>query len=251
MTIRETPERTVWPPVEEVVCGFFFESLPIDALDLGVYWKSRQADFPQKKLSGALIGDVAELTLDIPLTRAWLVSARGDFIVQIQSDRFYMNWRRREGEYPRFSDRADTVGLKTRALQEFARFTEFCESHVALQPRLLRLELTKIDVFRRGTHYQNAEELGRMLKVAKVFEDIQASSATQLHLRLDENRKDGSVHVAIAADAGAARVETRTIFAPGDDLDSCFQAANRRVNDVFFGLLSQESMARLAGEVLP
>lgn len=250
MTERATQPRFRRPPIEEVICGFIFDPLPVDALDCGVYWDSRIDDFPQKEIHSALLENVAELELDAPLTRAWLISTTNDFIVQLQSDRFYMNWRRSEGAYPRFSDHENKVGLKTRAVAEFQKFADFCETRISRTPTLKRLELTKIDVLRQGTHYSDQDDLGRMLKVARVFKDIQTSAATRLHLQLDEHRDEGnSVRVAITVGTQSTRIETRTLFMPGQDLDDSFHTANRRINDVFFGLLDPEELHRFDREV--
>lgn len=124
------PDRLLNPPITEVVCGLVFDSVvQLDLLELGVYWDSRRREYPVKMLKPTLF-DAHALNVDpasLMPARAWLLKEiDGELVQQIQHDRFYMNWRRREGEYPHFNDSEAGDGLKTIALREFERLAEFC-----------------------------------------------------------------------------------------------------------------------------
>lgn len=229
------------PPISEVVCGFIFESTPLDVLDFGVYAEQRKADFPQRELRPALAD---RLTLAANFVgsglRTWLISEDEQFVLQLQSDRLYLNWRRRAGRYPRFSTHADRRGLKVRALKEFELFEQFASARAGAGLTLRHAELTKIDHLKRGEHYEDSRDLGELLKVAKVFEDIAASESTQLRLQLREESDHGELSVTISVAQEGAQIHTRHLFEPGPDLSRSFDSANDRINDVFFGLIEPE-----------
>lgn len=237
------PNSLNFPPIVEVVCGFVFDPLELDALDFGIYWNARRDTFPNKELHPAL-HEFTGFRLGAPPMRAWLVSEDGQRLLQVQSDRFYVNWRRGDGQYPRFSDREGKQGLKALALEEFKRFSLFCGEHIGQPPSPKKLELSKIDLLLKGLHYQNAEDLGELLKVARVFEDVQAGSTSRLDLRLSEQYPNGSVSVSVSVSEENTRIETRAVFEAEEDLDQAFVQANSRVNEVFFGLLDQEQLKR-------
>ncbi|MCB9638690.1 MAG: hypothetical protein H6727_07265 [Myxococcales bacterium] len=232
-----------FPPIVEVACGFVFAPLDLDALDFGLYWNTRSDMYPKKELHPAL-QEFIGIRLGSPPMRAWFVSEDEQRILQIQSDRFYMNWRRRDGQYPRFSDNEGNQGLKALALEEFEKFSHFCEEHIQQIPSPMKLELSKIDLLLKGSHYQDAEDLGKLLKVARVFEDIQAGSASRLDLRLSEQHPNGNVNVFVMVSEENTRIETRAVFEAEGDLNSAFVQANQRVNEVFFGLLNQGELER-------
>lgn len=227
------------PPINEVACGFIFEPTTLDVLDFGVYAERRRTDFPIRELKPAL-ADNPTVTVGFVGSglRAWLISEDEEFVLQLQSDRLYLNWRRRAGQYPRFSAHAGRAGLKTKALQEFEQFGGFVEEKTGASLKLQRAELTKVDLLKRGKHYTDSADLGELLGVAKVFEDIAASDEAQLRLQLNESSEDGRLSVVVATTGEGVRVNTRYLFTAESDLAEAFNVANRRVNEVFFGLVS-------------
>lgn len=228
------------PPIDEVACGFFMKPLPLSPLEFGIYWNQRRADFPKREVHPAIIGGAA-FHIGAPPTRAWLISAADDLLVQIQADRFYTNWRRRADVYPRFSG---SDGLLARALREYEAFGEFCLEACNVRPTVTRLELTKIDVLRKGESFADLQDLKRLLPVARVFDAVANSPTTQLQLRLVERAEADEVNVTVTVVDEAATIETRHAFAPGDDVREAFLRANKRVNSVFFGLLDSGQMGR-------
>lgn len=226
------------PPINEVVCGFIFEPTSLDVLDFGVYAEERRSAFPKRELHTALVDGVM-LRVGLPGSglRAWLISDDDQFVLQLQSDRLYLNWRRRDDHYPRFSSHEGRDGLKVRALDEFERFCRFAEQRIGSTLNLRRVELTKIDRLTRGVDYTDSHDLACLLKVASVFEDIAVSDKTQLRLQLTEDADEGKLAVTIAASEEGVRLDTRYILEPGLDLSSALDVANGRLNTVFFGLV--------------
>ena len=232
------------PPIEEVVCGFTFAALPVGLLEFGIYWDQRRADFPRHEEHPAILDASTFQLSTTPPMRTWFVGSNEELLLQLQSDRFYTNWRRQEGEYPRFSDRDGKQGLLSVALREFVAFGDFCEAQCGLRPVVSRLELTKIDVLRLGLDYVDLDDLGALLPTARVLKSVEASKPTQLHLRLVEPPSEDHLSITMNIGPDAARIETRYTFNPKDDLRRRFEAANLRVNQVFFGLLNTKEMGR-------
>ena len=67
-------------------------------------------------------------------------------MLQLQHDRFFLDWRRAGGAaYPRFSDHAGQRGLLSRSLEEFEAFSVFWGVAHQARPVASRIELVEID----------------------------------------------------------------------------------------------------------
>lgn len=240
------------PPLDEVVCGFVFKSLSaFDALDLGLFWDHVKNDYPKKRLV-PLLQDGPNIQIGYPDDlRAWLVSEDDERLLQVQSDRLYINWRDRGGGYPRFSQRqGQPLSLRALALAEFERFSSFVSKHrPGLGIELLRVELTKVDKLQRGKHWKDFQDLSSFLKVANAFADVNVADPEQLTLRLVE-REDGdsNILVTVALNGATVRIETRMMIGCTEtaELGALLDRANRRLNKIFFGLLSKD-LSRFQG----
>ena len=211
-------------------------------MDFGVYWESRRGDFPTHELHPPL-SDAGVFRLGGPPTlRAWLVSDSGDTVVQIQNDRVYVNWRRRKEEYPHFASHDGREGLRDKALREFELFCAFCQTRIGARPTLQRLELTKIDHLDKGRDFKDLVDLASLLKVTKVFEDVQSSVMNKLRLQLTETVDSGISHLTIDVESERARIEIRHVFTPKETMAALFDEANNHVNRVFFGLLEKSEV---------
>lgn len=237
------------PPINEVICGFIFDPAPVDALDFGVYHQERAVDFPSKEMHPALV-DEASITFGAVPYRAWFISPPpGTVLLQLQHDRFYVNWRAKGDDYPRFNDRDGITGLKRLALAEWDRFVGFLTLRAnGAPPRLRRVELAKVDVLERGTCWVDHADLCQLMPVASVFQRIQLNELSNLQLRLTE--KDGAdkaTLVTVNVTETQARIEARVILQSAEDIDGLLTLANERLNYAFFGLLDDEEMLKRFG----
>lgn len=234
------------PPITEVVCGFFFSPIPtLDVFEFGVYWDSRRDDYPDKQMRLGLL-DGASLDLS---SRAWLISRDdGPLLQQLQTDRFYVNWRRRgEDSYPHFSDREGRRGLRSLALTEFELFSEFCATRptIGIRPDVERIELTKVDSFERKLHWSNIDELEQLLPITRSFTDRRRTDQITLSLSEREQLPSGWLKVQINSSNDeqgrltAIRLESRASLAveSKERLTEAFERANTRLNEVFFRLV--------------
>lgn len=248
------------PPIVEVVCGVVFESIPaLDALELGVYWNERREDFPKKALQPALLdGPGFGIGIGIVPMRAMLASPDDSLMLQLQYDRFYLNWRATGSSYPSFSGRNGQEGLKHKALKEHQAYMAFCKDRFGKEPSPVRIELAKIDQLVRGRDWADIPDLARLLPITGTFHRNQPIESRDLNLRFAERTAAGERTVFIGANATPVgdfpvRIETRMAIpvteAPG--LDSALTAANRALNEAFFQLIPSDQLARFEDEGNP
>jgi len=138
------------PPVMEVVCGVQFQELDgWQTPHYGQFW-SRIADqysnfedqppLPMLRLEPTPLPEPGLLKLP-PLRRVFFVQPPGNFLIQLQQNRFLHNWRkvREEDEYPRY----DT------AYQRFAEYWQVFKSFLSEvglpEPKPEIFELTYIN----------------------------------------------------------------------------------------------------------
>lgn len=162
------------PPIIEVVCGILFD--PIDGLDpvlVGRFWDALLERFPRKQLVPAIPNASAEGVLiefaTVPALRTWLVSDDDSRVMQIQSDRFYLNWRSRGSAYPSFNPSGDQVGLLREVVDAFGAFERFLTERARLALRPVGIELSMFDDFRQGRHWGTVADLAAVLPSLRPF----------------------------------------------------------------------------------
>jgi uncharacterized protein (TIGR04255 family) len=221
----------------------------LDGIVLGVYWDERQVDFPERHLQPAF-ADSPEFILGNPPLRAVMTSSDSVRVLQIQHDRFYMNWRAVGEAYPRFSTPA---GLLRQALTEFGKLGAFCEKRHLPRPKPLRIELTKIDVIDSQKHWSDVDDLARVVPITGTFRHADHATGREFGLRFVEHDERGHLIVAVnsvvdqpGGDVRAARIETRAIcqLTAESDLETLFAEANAVVNRAFFKLVAPEELQR-------
>ena len=147
------------PPIIEVVCGIFYAPIPaIDPVSVGALWERLRETYPTHAIHPAISDGLPFVVLPGRL-RSWFVSRDDVYVVQIQADRFYVNWRKRADLYPRFSDREGKEGVLARALREFDVFAEDCERRLGQRPRPATVELSKVDLLVQGEHWTDLADL--------------------------------------------------------------------------------------------
>jgi uncharacterized protein (TIGR04255 family) len=244
------------PPIVEVVCGFFFQ--PIGGLDpimVGKYWSERKqhAGYPKTQLhppvadrAGVFFGD------GVGPIRCWLIGEGDEYVLQIQPDRFYFNWRKRGGEYPHFNDYGGNTGVLTRSLLEFQEFSAFLRTSLGHAPKPSRLELAKIDLIGNPTHWSSYSDLRVVLPILGKLPSIGEEPAVNLffggehdgcHLQL-------SVTNAVLGSemSAAVQIETRvTAKDAGTEMRETFTKMNDLANKLFFETIAPDALGRFGG----
>ena len=260
MTTRAVaPEPTFsHPPIVEVVCGVVFDATPLNVLHWGVYWDSRREAFPKTTLQPAIIEGVG-FSLGAPPMRAWLESSDSSIVLQLQHDRFYFNWRAvgdapDRSAYPRFRDRPERSGLRTRAVKEYRELQAFCAKRFDVPLNVRRVELSKIDVLVRGKDWSDMADLIDVVPITGTFEKIHRSDEREVSLRFVEHI-DGQtviVHIStVGSPTSGIRIESRALAPVDGDgaLENAFDEANRVLNKIFFTLVPASAHHRFQREV--
>ena len=139
------------PPVTEVVCGIVFEKIDgFKAPHFGLFWQKVHADFPTCEHAPTLgfPPKFADPTIEIglPLPRIWFVNKKKNELIQLQTDRFYYNWRKMQEEevYPRYQ--SVVKAFKT----NFEIFENFLKDEALGSPKPIECELTYINHIPKG-----------------------------------------------------------------------------------------------------
>ncbi len=247
------------PPITEVVCGSFFKPVPgLDPVALGTFWKARQKEFPRREFKAPIAPpslESFELNFgpDIGPLRTWLISKDDVFIIQVQRDRFYLNWRVRQDEYPRFNDWDSNRGLLSRFMREHDAFAQFCNDELGTKLELQGIELAKIDHLERGRHWKDAADLAGLLPILSQALEL-ADKDPVVALRLATPRDDGSVDVAIDTILRVAQPPVPVVklefrrsirrVMPSSELAATFRRANDELNELFARLIPEDHHVR-------
>ena len=214
-TSQKLPEYAN-PPISEVACGVLFE--PIAGLlnaYLGLLWEKYRAQYPICQEAPPLMPTIEKFDGEEPnpqavfdgtalLPRTWFVEAKQTGLVQIQRDRFLVNWRKmaQSDSYPRYH----TVIQNFR--DGFTTFAEFIAEHQLGEIRPLQFELTYVN------HIPQGEGWNSMADIGKLFPDFSWRDISSRHLPPLENidwnssfvlpEKQGRLHARIQS---AKRIE--------------------------------------------
>lgn len=238
------------PPIVEVVCGVYFEEIPeLDLLMLGKFWSEVATEYPNRSVLPAVRDDGFVLA-SVPPLRGLMFSADKAFLLQVQTDRFYFNWRREtfDAEYPRFSDRSGKPGVGVRAFRAFERFSAFCRQTIGREPKPVGIELAKVDVVVKGRHWSDFADLCSLLPWLATFHGFSQSATPEFSVRFSERRGTGKLAVAMtlgahptpagAANAPAVKLESKLTRSIGSDaIVEAFASANSELNQVFATLV--------------
>ncbi len=252
--LRPLARRLKDPPIVEVVCGFFFSPLDLDPIVVGKYWsEKKESQGYQHHQVHPAVSDRPGLSLSEgagPL-RCWLINDTDDYILQIQPDRFYFNWRKRQRGYPHFTDRDGVEGVLTKSVREFEELAEFCASALKQAPKPARFELTKVDLLVSPRHWKDYVDLVSVLPILGKLPKI--TDEPMLSMSLIGQREDfqvqfGLTNVVLAEDMSpAVKIETRITAPATPDMRATMSSMNDIANQVFFDTLNPEEFHRFGG----
>ena len=239
------------PPLDEVVCGFLFGSVvELNALRLGIYWNDRRADFPTTSIHPPVMEAPHVITLGQLPQRVWMEAKDGSIVLQMQHDRFYVNWRARGAIYPRFSSRDGNDGLLAIALREFRAFSEFVETETGAALSVSGCEVAKIDALQEGKHWQGVGDLFALAPVLSAFGTLgPAEEIADFDHRVQlVGPPTQSIRLwsQFRQTPRAVRLETRVTgkVRHGEEPEATFRALNEAANQAFFSVLGQGEARR-------
>jgi len=226
-----------------VVCGIKFDSVnDLDALLLGVYWDLVRDKFPHRQVQPALSDSINFAMGAIPM-RAFLTSANNEFVLQLQYDRFIMNWRAVGEAYPRFSDRHGPKGLLSRMEEEFGLFSTFVKGRCGVELVPVGIELAKIDVLEQGKHWTDYRDLASVLPVVGAFDSLDSGVSREFNMQFVQHDGGGALVTNVQTGktnegVDLVRIDGRVISNAHPIVREAFKAANTSLNQMFFRLIA-------------
>jgi uncharacterized protein (TIGR04255 family) len=253
--LRRLVKRLKDPPLVEVACGFFFTPIArLDPILVGKYWAEQKQGqgFPTTQLQPP-VTDQPSLFVGgaVGPLRCWLISEHEDYVLQIQPDRFYFNWRKREAGYPHFEGEH---GILAQALEEFGSFTKFLHASVGLSPTPSRIELAKINLLMNPKHWTSYSHLTALLPMLGQLPQITADPSVNLAfvgVRGGFDLQFTMTNAVFASDMSpAVQIETRLMAKDmGIAAPATFAAMNGVANDIFFETVAEPELSRFGGVV--
>jgi uncharacterized protein (TIGR04255 family) len=245
------------PPLVEVSFGVGFEPIRgFSAAHFGKFWGEVREEFSEAS-DQPPIGAAPTSFTRWPLPRVWLVAPSRGVLVQVQTDRFYYNWRRLGSSdvdsYPRFQNLAPEFERLFRRWQNFLLRAELGEISV------LNAELTYVNQIYAGEGWKSLNDLGGIIPA---FRDVFGAGAPE-----ERNPTAGGFQSIYETSVGKVQVDGRTaktatelqrelvnlnISATGDqgqesDLRDWFVQANAHIVKTFLSVTSAEAQQKLLG----
>ena len=153
------------PPVSEVVIGLYFEPIKEFLVPhIGLFWDRIRSEFPtcehQIPLAFGTEPRWVDSATGLPLPRVWFEGKEKTFVVQLQGDCFFVNWRKTSDDqrYPRFPLIIETYE------RYFGIFVEFLRANGLPEPKPLNCELTYVNFVRQGEGWSSASDISTMFK---------------------------------------------------------------------------------------
>ncbi len=147
------------PPVVETAVGVEFAPLEKWSIPhFGLFLHEIESDYSNFEVQGSIgvgSGQVFELSRTIPL-RCLFLNQLGNELIQVQSDRFFYNWRKVVGteEYPHFTN------IKPAFARDWGRFCDFLRTHKIGVPEVRQCEVTYVNILEQGREWDTLADLG-------------------------------------------------------------------------------------------
>ena len=241
-------------PLNEVVLGKTFEPLELKLPHYGRFWDLIQEEFPGVEHAAPVFSSSGEGVVDaasgVPLPRVWFLSEEGTRLLQLQSDRFYFNWRQtaEAEEYVRFEPIYKDYVKYEQIVSAFA----LAQLGAELRPK--RYEMTYVNVFEQGVEWSEFADVGKVLRGMNFVHDTaHLKGVSQGIIRLEYAMQGcpGTLQVQLATgrnttkDLPVLRLELGAFVRVADhpDLDetSWFKAAHDAIVNGFCELTTEHA----------
>lgn len=162
------------PPVAEVACSVQFEPLrKLDGPRLGLLWARFRDRYPRAEQHPPLPNVIesftrqappqfrVELLQDLPFPRFWFISADQSRLVQVQDDRFVVNWRKQGSDqaYPRYAT------LRQVLVDDMATFEDWLEGEGFGRPAPNQVEVTYVNHMVAGAEATTRQPLAAFVRL--------------------------------------------------------------------------------------
>lgn len=158
------------PPVSEVALSVLFAPLEKwRSAHAGIFWSKIMTRYPATEVQMPIHNQIEtfdgeprpralSMRVELPnpdAQRYWFLSDPATRLVQVQRDRFTINWRQVTGDekYPRYA-----TDLRPRFSEEWTTFVEFLKERDIGVPEILQCELFYINDIRRGDGWNDFKD---------------------------------------------------------------------------------------------
>jgi uncharacterized protein (TIGR04255 family) len=166
------------PPLDEVVCGVHFAGVKWSHIHFGLYYTEMGERYPHTQHrppvslfeSRGSEGLQIELMAEPQLPLLWYESPDSPFLLQVQKDAFFVNWRRQSGTfiYPHFHTReGGEQGVWERFVSEWQAFHTFCKKQAIGTPEVLACHLAYINHMVHGEEWDVPTDLAQWFHLLK------------------------------------------------------------------------------------
>lgn len=161
------------PPVDEVALSFQFAPIAGFAVPhFGLYWQRIRKAFPRFEVQPPITNVTEQpqprmrIQLGVslmtkPELRCWFMDQSGNNLIQVQPDRFVVNWRKVTGAelYPRYPM------LRDRLRSEWEDFCAFLKEEGLGTPQVNQCEVTYVNHIEYEKGWNGYGELGKVIEV--------------------------------------------------------------------------------------
>jgi uncharacterized protein (TIGR04255 family) len=158
------------PPVVETALGVQFMPLAKWSIPYyGLYWDKMRRQFPKTEIQPPLAsaseiapGGVRVQVMDAPEVRCWYLAENGSELVQVQDNRFVVNWRQTSDAhvYPRYIQ-----AVRPLFEAQWKSFKAFLASENLSSPTVVNCEITYVNHIIKGEGWQTAADWDEVFSV--------------------------------------------------------------------------------------
>ncbi len=239
------------PPINEVVCGIRFE--PVQELDpvlVGRLWSTLAPTFSRHQLMPAVV-DQKPWVVDfapVPRLRTWLISEDDTRVMQVQADRFHLNWRRRPGRaYPSFRGSPGQPGLFQEVIDQFGHFETSLRQEHNLTLKVVSIEVTMVDLLTSERHWRGLPDLAGLVPAIAPFlvgvDSLPSSLRASVEGEVRGLTRAIAIHRATLRSSGADTIQLETTarldVGSQPDVPDKLMAAHQLLKDTFVELVPE------------
>ena len=180
------------PPLDEVICGAQFAGVEWSNIHFGLFYTKIAERYKHTQQRPPFSPSLFEtlvvvqqppsqviLTSESETPLLWYESDDSPFLLQVQKDAFFVNWRNHSGAfvYPHFHTREDgKEGVWDRFRQEWHTFSSFCEQYEIGTPEVLACHLAYVNHMVRGETWETSSDLARWFRPLAGLSSIESVS---------------------------------------------------------------------------